>query len=94
MTLTDILTYYDDERNKEFFYEDYDYDDLYEYIRDFIDDYPQYEEMDLDKVAEDMANDEMDIPDGIGNRLHNRYYQEAIEWNRDPKFDEFDALGL
>lgn len=94
MKLKEALTYYDDEYYNEFFYEDYDYDDVYDYIRDFLDFYPEYREMDLDEVAEDMANGDMDMPRRIADDLHDRYYWEAIEWNREPKSNEFDALGL
>lgn len=94
MKLEEVLTYYDDDYYNDFFYEDYDYDDVYDYIREFLDFYPEYREMDMDEVAEGMADGDVDIPRRIADGLHDRYYWKAIEWNREPKSDEFDALGL
>ncbi len=95
MTLRKALTYTDGDGMR-FFWEDYDYDD----VADFIADELEADGFDLDgrevfEVAEDMADGDVELPDGVGKRLRDYFARRAGEWRRSRyESDEFDALGL
>ena len=95
MTLRKALTY-NDEDGRKFFWDDYDFND----VADFIADELEADGYDLDgreacEVAEDMADGDIELPDDIGKRLSNHFARRACEWYASRnEFDEFDVLGL
>ena len=94
MTIKEALTYRDG-HGRPFFWEDYDFGDVARFIGDELECDGGHAGEDIEAVAEDMANGDMDIPSGIADGLHEAFENQAWEWrHRKPESDEWDALGL
>ncbi len=94
MTIKEALTYCDG-YGKPFFWDDYDFNDVADFIKDELEVDGGYDGEDIEAVAEDMANGDRDIPDGVADGLREAFENQAWEWRRrKPESNEWDALGL
>lgn len=91
MTIEQAFTYYDDDENEDFVFDDFTFDEVADFIRSFIElDDEAYEGEDIEAVAEAMADGRRPIPDYLGAEMNEYYFERAMRWRREPKWDDFD----